>query len=342
MMLAIALDPLSPPPWVPCFRSDDLDEVRAFIGTTDGRQSRVARRGQPLGYAIYRLSGLRTNLGGSDSAVEQTVRGLVFGPVLQLAVPVGSVYRVGRRASAPTGPSSVVIAPPGWEFTRISPPGSMFAIEVQAPALYDEIAARRPAGAATWAGRLTVLDLGGHDHACLLTAAFDLVRATQPGVDPRQLAIAEGRVIGMMAGLALQGLADERPGVLAPERLKDLERWIDAHLHEPLTLGRLCKVAGVGARCLQKAFEVRRGMSPMRFVAERRLAAAHVRLLRAAPDASVTQIALELGFDHLGRFAQMYRQLIGESPSQTLSARQPARDRRQGGNGPEAGVGNRV
>jgi AraC-like DNA-binding protein len=325
MLLARPSHPLPPPPWVPYFRSDDLDEVRAFIGTTDGRQSRVARRGEPLGYALYRLAGLRTNLGGSDSAVEQTVRGLVFGPVLQLSLPVGSVFRVGRRASAPTAPSSVVIAPPGWEYTRTSPPGSMFAIEVQASALHDEIAARRLAGGTTWAGRLTVLDLAENDRACLMTAASDLVRATQPGVDRRQLAMAEGRVVALMAGLALLGLADERPGVLAQERLKDLERWIEAHLHEPLTLGRLCQVAGVGARCLQRAFEVRRGMSPMRFVAESRLSAAHERLRRAAPDDSVTRIALDLGFDHLGRFAQMYRQFIGESPSQTLCAWRPAR-----------------
>jgi AraC-like DNA-binding protein len=325
MLLARPSHPLPPPPWVPYFRSDDLDEVRAFIGTTDGRQSRVARRGEPLGYALYRLAGLRTNLGGSDSAVEQTVRGLVFGPVLQLSVPVGSVFRVGRRASAPTGPSSAVIAPPGWEFTRTSPPGSMFAIELQASALQDEIAARRLAGGTNWANRLTVLDLAENDRACLTAAAAVLMRATQPGVDRRQLAIAEGRVVGLMAGLSLLGLTDERPGVLAQERVKDLERWIEAHLHEPLTLGRLCQVAGVGARCLQKAFEVRRGMSPMRFVAERRLAAAHERLRRAAPDASVTRIAMELGFDHLGRFAQMYRQFIGESPSQTLSSWRPVR-----------------
>jgi AraC-like DNA-binding protein len=184
----------------------------------------------------------------------------------------------------------------------------MFAIELQASALQDEIAARRLAGGTNWANRLTVLDLAENDRACLMAAAAALMRATQPGVDRRQLAIAEGRVVGLMAGLSLLGLADERPGVLAQERVKDLERWIEAHLHEPLTLGRLCQVAGVGARCLQKAFEVRRGMSPMRFVAERRLAAAHERLRRAAPDASVTRIAMELGFDHLGRFAQMYRQ----------------------------------
>lgn len=321
--------PLPPPPWAPCFRSDDLDEVRAFIGTTDGRQSRVARRGEPLGYAIYRLKGLGTNLGGSDSAVEQTVRGLVLGPVLQLSVPVGSTYRVGRRVSAPTGPSSVVITPPGWEFTRTSPPGSMFAIEVDQRALLDELEARRPRVGAKWAGRLAILDLSERDRAGLVSAAGELVQAMQPGNDSRQITVAEGRVVELMAGLALHRSADERPGELTQERARDLEGWIDAHLGEPLTLGRLCQVAGVGARCLQKTFEYRRGMSPMRFVTERRLAAAFHRLGQAEPSASVTSIALELGFGHLSRFAQMYRQVIGESPSQTLGIRGSAPARPQ-------------
>ncbi len=277
-----------------------------------------------MGYAQYRLRGLRSNMGGSDAAVAQTVRGLAYGTVLQLVVPVGSVFRTGRHTSAPTGPSSVVLVPPGWECTRISPPGSLFAIELHQRALLDELEARWPIGRAQWVERLTVVDLAARERADLTAVAAALVQATQPGIDSRQLVLAEGRVVELMAGLARLGTAEGRPGELAQERARDLEGWIDAHLGEPLTLGRLCQVAGVGARCLQKTFEYRRGMSPMRFVIERRLAAAHRRLDQSAPGDSVTRIALELGFDHLGRFAQVYRQVVGESPSQTMAARRSA------------------
>jgi transcriptional regulator GlxA family with amidase domain len=62
----------------------------------------------------------------------------------------------------------------------------------------------------------------------------------------------------------------------------------------------------------------------MRFVAERRLAATHHALLHAGSQANVTSIALAHGFDHVGRFAQLYRQVIGELPSRTLARqRQP-------------------
>jgi transcriptional regulator GlxA family with amidase domain len=100
--------------------------------------------------------------------------------------------------------------------------------------------------------------------------------------------------------------------------MADLEAWIEANLEAPISIGRLCAVAGVGERALQKSFESRRGMSPMRFVAERRLAEAHRQLTQAHPRDDVTHVAMRLGFHHTGRFAALYRQAFGESPSQSL------------------------
>ena len=121
----------------------------------------------------------------------------------------------------------------------------------------------------------------------------------------------------------LRDAAARRPGELALARAQNLEAWIDAHLHEPITMGTLCQVAGVGERCVQKSFLYRRGISPMRFVAERRLLASHQWLADASQAATVTEAALRFGFSHLGRFSVSYRQAIGESPSQTLAAAKP-------------------
>ena len=127
----------------------------------------------------------------------------------------------------------------------------------------------------------------------------------------------------MLADALLRASAAAPAAALIAGRGADLEAWIEANLQEPITLGTLCKFAGVGERCLQKTFELRRGVTPMRFVAERRLAAARLRLASALPGDIVTIIATALGFAHLGRFAALYRQAFGESPSKTL--RQPAR-----------------
>jgi transcriptional regulator GlxA family with amidase domain len=128
----------------------------------------------------------------------------------------------------------------------------------------------------------------------------------------------EAHVVAVVARLVLRNDVVVRARAVTGRRVNDLEDWIESHLEEPITLGSLCGVAGVGERALAKIFESRRGMSPMRYVTERRLAATHSRLLRASAADEVTEIATDLGFTHLGRFAIAYREIFGESPSQTL------------------------
>ena len=66
-----------------------------------------------------------------------------------------------------------------------------------------------------------------------------------------------------------------------------------------------------------ECFRTRRGMSPMRCVVERRLAAGWRLLRRASPHEYVTGAASRLGFAHASCFAGLNRQAFGELPSQT-------------------------
>ncbi|HRY89893.1 MAG TPA: helix-turn-helix transcriptional regulator [Rubrivivax sp.] len=311
---------IAAPHWARQFRSDDLEQVRAFIGNKDGPHSRVVHRGRPLGYAMFQVSAPHTNLGGSASAVAQSVRGHVHGWVLHLALPPGTVLRSGRRTSDRTVPQTAVLIPPGWAFTRISPPGALFAVEVDQQALEAELRARRPDDVKRNLSRMAMPQLAAGERARLTAAASELVLATEPGMDVRQRASAEASFIERMVDLVLRDAVTRRPGELALERARNLEAWIDAHLGEPITMGTLCRVAGVGARCLQKSFLYRRGISPMRFVAERRLLAAHQWLSDSSHAGTVTEAGLRFGFSHLGRFSMSYREVIGESPSQTRAA----------------------
>ena len=308
------------PHWSRQFRSDDLEEVRAFIGDKDGPHARVVHRDRPLGYAMFQVSSPNTNLGGSESAVSQIVRGHVDGWVVHLALPPGTLLRSGRRTSDRTVPKTAVLIPPGWTFTRISPPGALFAAEVDPQALESELLARRPDAVNRYLRRMAMPDLAACERARLLAAASELVLATEPGIDVRHRASAEGRFIERVVDLVLRDAVTRRPGELALERARNLEAWIDSHLGEPITMGTLCRIAGVGARCLQKSFLYRRGISPMRFVAERRLLAAHQWLSDASHAGTVTEAGLRFGFSHLGRFSMSYREVIGESPSQTRAA----------------------
>lgn len=312
--------PMAPPPWSRQFRSDSLEEVRALIGNRDGPHARVAPVNQPLGYAMFQVSAPHANLGGSQSAVPQLVRGHVHGWVLHLVLPPSTALRCGLRCSAVAGPNTVALTPPGWAVTRISPPGALFAAEVDPQFLLAELQARQPNEVQRSLQRVVMPALAPAEHRRLMLAAADLVQATAPGTDRRTQASAEGRFIERMVDLVLRDAVNRRPGELALERARNLEAWIDSHLDEPITMGVLCRVAGVGERCLQKSFHHRRGVSPMRFVAERRLLAAHQWLADASHAGTVTEAGLRFGFSHLGRFSVSYRQAIGESPSKTRAA----------------------
>jgi AraC-like DNA-binding protein len=309
------------PDWIPRVGSNDLDEMRWLIRDRQGTPGSVVQHGKgPLGYWQQRLFGLYAHMSCAGTGQAVTVRGQVSGLVLHFAIPPGSVYQLGRRRASTTA-DSVALLPPGLEFTRTSPAGSIMALRLEATRVQAEVTARTATGDGEICLPFAVPALSAHERGALLTAAADLLTAARRADDPRALAQVDGRLHALVATTVLRRAEPARVGALSASRLTALEAWIDAHLTEPLTLGRLCEEAGVGARSLQKAFEARRGMSPMRHVTERRFAAARQRLRRASPSETVTSIALDCGFDHMGRFALGYKQLFGESPSQTLAGR---------------------
>jgi len=152
-------------------------------------------------------------------------------------------------------------------------------------------------------------------------ASEPLERACLPPLPPWVSAVGSDEVDRVREPVRTHEVANRRVGSSVPAAavLPLLEAWIDAHLAEPLTLGRLCEQAGVGARSLQRAFEAKRGVSPMRYVNERRLAAAHARLSNPCPADTVTSIAFDCGFEHMSRFARAYQRRFGERPSSTLA-----------------------
>jgi AraC-like DNA-binding protein len=307
----------TPPRQALTYRSDDLDEVRAAIGRADGEHSRVVHGRGPLGYARAATPGSKATLYWGSCRLGQTVRGELRDPIIHISVDSISRYRIGAREQR-IAPGGAIFLAPGVEFTRDSGPGDIFGVSLSVRALMAEAQARRPDSRGDWAMRPHELDPEGPARDALDAAVADLAVALHPDADARWRHQCEAQLISVLVDVLLVESAFTLTPALTARRVADLETWIDAYLDEPITLGRLCEVAQVGARALQLAFQARRGMSPMRFVTERRLAAAHRRLSRAGPEAEVTAIATSVGFSHLGRFAAMYRQAYGETPSQTL------------------------
>jgi AraC-like DNA-binding protein len=123
-----------------------------------------------------------------------------------------------------------------------------------------------------------------------------------------------------MVALAMRGAVrpDQRVGDTA---LRDkVLSLVEAHLSDPelktLTLAHGCNTS---VRTIQNVF-ASMGTTPSGYVLERRLARAADRLV-AAPDASITDVAFELGFNDSGYFTRCFRQRFGVAPREWRSGR---------------------
>jgi AraC family transcriptional regulator, ethanolamine operon transcriptional activator len=101
----------------------------------------------------------------------------------------------------------------------------------------------------------------------------------------------------------------------AVERARE---YIRGQLAEPLPLSELCRHANVQARALEYGFREITGLSPISYVKSLRLNAVRRRLSRTdTAEQSISEIALDHGFWHLGQFAADYRKFFGETPTST-------------------------
>lgn len=114
-------------------------------------------------------------------------------------------------------------------------------------------------------------------------------------------------------------LAEGRVLPAAWHRVRMAEEIMRARSDEPLSMASVAREIGVGLRSLQLAFMEARAMGPRDVLLRIRLERARERLLSAGPADTVTTIALDCGFAHLGRFPAAYRIAFGELPTETLA-----------------------
>jgi AraC family transcriptional regulator, ethanolamine operon transcriptional activator len=95
--------------------------------------------------------------------------------------------------------------------------------------------------------------------------------------------------------------------------------FVDQHADEYLVLEDLATAADVSERTLRTAFQEYFSIGPVRYLRLRTLHQVRMALKTADPSmTTVTEIATRFGIWELGRFAQDYRLLFDELPSETL------------------------
>lgn len=113
-------------------------------------------------------------------------------------------------------------------------------------------------------------------------------------------------------------LAESDRITIPPVRLKRVIDFIEANLAEPLTLELLAHIAGLSVFHFARVFRRATGLSPYRYVSERRLLRAQ-RLLMAR-DMAVQDIAPLCGFPRHANFTAAFSRARGMSPSRYREA----------------------
>ena len=101
--------------------------------------------------------------------------------------------------------------------------------------------------------------------------------------------------------------------------LKRAREFIEANLGETIPISEVCTVSATSVSKLERTFQRELNMSPSRYILTCRLDAVRKELGNTClADMQIARIAMDYGFNHLGRFAGSYREQFGELPSQTV------------------------
>lgn len=93
-----------------------------------------------------------------------------------------------------------------------------------------------------------------------------------------------------------------------------VQRYLDSHMGGAIRLEEMARTAGVSRFHFARMFRVRVGTSPMEYVIARRIEMAKERLARA--DASISTVALDLGFFDQSHFCRTFCRRVGVTPGQ--------------------------
>ncbi len=104
-----------------------------------------------------------------------------------------------------------------------------------------------------------------------------------------------------------------------PNYLRMAKEFIEDNFHDDICLDMIRISAGVNMAKLCSGFKEFTGTTPMGYLKRVRLERAREELMKGDPRKNVSTVALDAGFNHLGRFSVEYKAAYNESPSETAS-----------------------
>lgn len=178
----------------------------------------------------------------------------------------------------------------------------------QLPIIFDtQISTVDPAPAAWW--RLVKFMLMEMDQArdffCLNSMTGDLEKA-----------LIKGLILSQPNNYSKE-LA-ELAQIRCPEYLLKAKELIQAHACDEVNLDEVGRAVGVSRFKLYGDFKKYFGTTPTIYLKRFRLEAVRQALLQGGCHSNITAVAMQWGFNHLGRFSSDYKKLFMEVPSKTV------------------------
>jgi AraC-like DNA-binding protein len=234
-----------------------------------------------------------------------------------VAAHIETVGEPSRWCGNPLHPGQVILYGPGVEHMAVNRPGLRFTFGITKAQHLDELAYRlgksiTPPGN----GEVVVLDTSDVNRrlgAALSEHIHSAVAGGAVGSTADEVMLCMTAILGDDSATV-----DSRRGLDSKKIVRCCLDYAEAEGRIP-SLEELCRASSVSERRLRFAFTEEFDCPPTAYMRAWALDTANRRLREADPYAvSVTEVAADLGFNHLGRFAGQYRSVFGESPSLTL------------------------
>jgi len=313
------------------FETRSLDEAATVLGETYA-QTRISDRRHPAGTVMrirqrtltsdVRLDDLEFGLG--FSADVDPLETLVF---TQLNSGRTRFHSGGRTRCYEAGQSYLVAQPDQAYIGTIE--DITMSMVLMRPALLDKVAATAgPPGSPI---RFVAHEPGTAQAAERWRAACSYVRESVLALpDGAHQRLVRANAASLLAAVALDTFAntashdpsgqDRRDA--HPMTVRRAVRFIEDNAARDIASSDIAAAASVSIRALQLAFRRHLDTTPMAYLRRVRLAHAHSELETAHEDElTVMTVASRWGFGNPGRFAKLFRDEFGRTPSEVLRTR---------------------
>ena len=108
---------------------------------------------------------------------------------------------------------------------------------------------------------------------------------------------------------------------VAPAIPRHVKRAVDfmvANVSMPMTIADVARESGCSLRSLHLGFQQYKGASPLQYLRQIRLEGVRGALIGDVDQGAISEIAQQWGFTHMGRFAALYKEAFGQTPSETV------------------------